>query len=214
MTEEEALDWLRDRPDVSRETLERLDAFRQRVIEENGRQNLVSAASIDQFWVRHIIDSVQLIDLLEPTDGAGEWLDLGSGAGFPGMVIAMFRAGTVTLVESRRKRIEFLIESAEALGLANVRVEGKRLELVESRPCDVISARAFAPLPKLLDVAHRFSTEKTLWLLPKGRSAKEELESVRQSWQGMFHVKQSITDPDAAILVARGVSRKGRKRAR
>ncbi len=214
MTEEEALDWLRDRPDVSRETLERLDAFRQRVIEENGRQNLVSAASIDQFWVRHIIDSVQLIDLLEPTDGAGEWLDLGSGAGFPGMVIAMFRAGTVTLVESRRKRIEFLIESAEALGLANVRVEGKRLELVESRPCDMISARAFAPLPKLLDVAHRFSAEKTLWLLPKGRSAKEELESVRQSWQGMFHVKQSITDPDAAILFARGVSRKGRKRAR
>lgn len=214
MTEDEALAWLSDRHDVSRETLERLDAFRRRVIDENDRQNLVSAASIDQFWVRHIIDSVQLIDLIDATDGQGEWLDLGAGAGFPGMVVAMLRPGPVTLVESRRKRFEFLIDAVETLGLSNVRVEGQRLERVESRPCGVISARAFAPLPKLLNLAHRFSTEKTLWLLPKGRSAKEELESVRQTWQGVFHVKQSITDPDAAILVARAVSRKGRKQAR
>ena len=90
-------------------------------------------------------------------------------------------------------------------------VHGGKLETLESRPVGVISARAFAPLPKLLELAHRFSRDGTIWLLPKGRSAGDEVASVAPSWHGVFHVEQSITDAEAAIIVASDVRPKGKK---
>jgi len=212
MTEEEAKDWLVDHCHVSRETMEKLDAFVGAVIAENVQQNLISVATIPHIWSRHIVDSAQLLKLYPEPHSALPWLDLGTGAGFPGMVIAILANFPVILVESRRKRFEFLVRQAVALGLDNVTVHGGRLESLTTRQVGVISARAFAPLPKLLGLAHRFSTEKTCWLLPKGRSAREELESVRSSWQGAFHVEPSLTDAEAAIIVATGVS--PRKNAR
>lgn len=212
MTEKEARDWLVHHCHVSRETMARLAAFVSAVIAENERQNLISAATIPEIWSRHIVDSAQLLKLCPEPHSALPWLDLGTGAGFPGMVIAILTDIPVIVVESRRKRFEFLARQVEALGLANVTVHGGRLETFVTRKVGVISARAFAPLPKLLELAHRFSTEKTCWLLPKGRSAREELESVRSSWQGVFHVEPSLTDADAAIIVATGVS--PRKNAR
>lgn len=212
MTEEEARDWLVRHCHVSRETMERLDAFVEAVIAGNEHQNLISAATIPRIWSRHIVDSAQLLRLRPEAHSALPWLDLGTGAGFPGIVIAILADFPVILVESRRKRFEFLIQQAEALGLDNVTVHGGRLETLATCETGVISARAFASLPKLLGLAHRFSTEKTHWLLPKGRSAREELESVRSSWQGVFHVKPSLTDAEAAIIVATGVS--PRKNAR
>lgn len=211
MTEEEARAWLGETCNVSRETMKRLEAFVAAVIAENARQNLVSAATIPQIWARHIVDSAQLLALGDARDKE-PWLDLGSGPGFPGIVIAILQPHPVILVESRRKRFEFLAEMAKMLGLDHVSVHGGRLETLRSEPVSTITARAFAPLPRLLDLAHRFSTEKTLWLLPKGRSAREELESVRSAWHGAFHVKPSITDAEAAIIVATGVS--PRKKAR
>lgn len=212
MTEAEAKDWLVRHCHVSRETMTRLAGFAAAVIAENEHQNLISAATIPDIWSRHIVDSAQLLRLRPEPHSALPWLDLGTGAGFPGMVIAILTDIPVILVESRRKRSEFLARQAEALELDNVAVHGGRLEALETRSAGVISARAFAPLPKLLELAHRFSTEKTCWLLPKGRSAREELESVRSSWQGVFHVEPSLTDADAAIIVATGVS--PRKNAR
>lgn len=211
MTEDEARAWLAETLDVSRETMGKLEAFADAVVAENERQNLISVATIPQIWARHIVDSAQLL-ALDDAHGEGPWLDLGSGPGFPGIVIAILQSRPVILVESRRKRFEFLAETARMLGLDHVSVHGGRLETLPSRPVSTITARAFAPLPKLLDLAHRFSTEKTLWLLPKGRSAREELESVRSAWHGAFHVKPSITDAEAAIIVATGVS--PRKKAR
>ncbi len=211
MTEQEARDWLTENLNVSRETLARLDAFRTRVIAENAQQNLVSAASIPDFWVRHIVDSAQLL-MFDPPSG-GTWLDLGTGAGFPGVVIALLRPGPVTLVESRRKRFEFLAESVQELGLDHVSVFGGRLEAMESAPFSVISARAFAPLHRLLPLAHSFSTPETLWLLPKGRSAREEIASIDADWTGVFHVKQSLTDADASLIVARQVAKRPRQRS-
>jgi 16S rRNA (guanine527-N7)-methyltransferase len=210
VTEDEAQAWLRDQHSVSRETFEKLDAFRALVVAESERQNLISAATVPHIWARHFVDSAQL--LMHAAEGEGSWLDLGTGAGFPGMIIAILRDCPVIFVESRRKRVEFLSESVERLALTNVQIEGRRLELVETVPVSVITARAFAPLPRLFELAHRFSTEKTRWVLPKGRSAAEELETARASWQGTFHVKQSITDAEAAIIVASGVRR--RKQAR
>lgn len=203
VTEEDAKLWLTDTLDVSRETLDKLDVLRGLVIEASRQQNLISAASIDTFWVRHIVDSAQL--LLHSPSSADSWLDLGTGAGFPGLVIAILVDTPVHLVEERRKRHEFLTATTERLGLTNVTVHGCRVEVLNLGTMGVISARAFAPLPKLLSLGHRFSQKGTVWLLPKGKSAKEELESIGDAWQGVFHVKQSITDPDSAIIVARGI---------
>lgn len=212
MTEDEARAWLVDRCTVSRETMERLEAFVAAVIEENERQNLISAATVPQIWSRHIVDSAQLLPLADDANRSlGPWLDLGTGPGFPGLVIGIVSPAPIVLVESRRRRHEFLSQQAEALGLANVRVHGGQLDSMRTTTVSVVSARAFAPLPKLFALAHRFSTEETLWLLPKGRSAREELESAQNAWQGVFHVKPSLTDAEAAIIAGTGV--RPRKRA-
>jgi 16S rRNA (guanine527-N7)-methyltransferase len=203
MDEEAAKHWLSETLTVSRETLDQLAAFREIVIDESTRQNLISAASIPQFWVRHIVDSAQLM-LAAPTKGA--WLDLGTGAGFPGMVIAILRAQPITLVESRRRRVDFLAKSATTLGLSHVTLQASPLERMNSASFSVISARAFAPLPKLLTLAHRFSQKETVWLLPKGQSAQEELESIAGSWHGDFSLKPSVTDAQSAIIIGRGVT--------
>jgi 16S rRNA (guanine527-N7)-methyltransferase len=208
MTEEDAQTWLQDQCGVSRETMAQLDAFRQMVVDENGQQNLISAATIPTFWARHIVDSAQLIDSA-PAVSEGEWLDLGSGAGFPGIVIGLMRDMPITLVESRRKRAEFLETARVSLGLSHVRVVHQRLEVMPTRPFEVITARAFAPLPRLFETACRFATKKTVWILPKGQSAREELESISETWHGSFHVKQSVSDPAASIIVASHVQRLG-----
>ncbi|MGN6497035.1 MAG: 16S rRNA (guanine(527)-N(7))-methyltransferase RsmG [Tsuneonella sp.] len=185
----------------------RLDALCAALRSENERQNLVSRGTLDAIWVRHIADSAQLLLHTGRIDGA-TWLDLGSGAGFPGIVIAILRAEVeVVLVESRRKRVEWLERLTGELDLRNCRVEGRRLELVDSFSADVISARAFAPLPKLLDLASRFSTSHTKWLIPKVRSAEQELAELPLHQRRMFHVERSMTDAEALILISKEASR-------
>ena len=206
MTEDEAKAWLTDTLAVSRETMARLEVLRELVLVEATRQNLISAASIPNFWVRHIVDSAQLLLHSLAYDGVDKvWLDLGTGAGFPGLVIAILRNAPIHLVEERRLRHEFLSHVAATLGLAHVTVHGCRLESLTMDPVSIISARAFASLPKLFALGWRFSRNETVWLLPKGRSAQEELASAKHTWQGMFHVKPSITDAEASIIVARRV---------
>jgi len=181
----------------------RLERLLAMLGEENGRQNLVSRASLDRAWQRHIADSAQLLRFVA-RQPARPWLDLGSGAGFPGLVVAVMRpAWSVRLVESRRKRIDWLEHVATELGLANCQVEGERLQNLASFPAGVISARAFAPLPETLALAARFSTSATTWLLPKGRSAAQELEQLPREARKLFHVEQSLTDLEAGIVVSK-----------
>lgn len=171
---------------------------------ENRRQNLVSTASLDSVWQRHIADSVQLLRHVSRETAVDLWLDLGTGAGFPGLAIAIARPDwNVRLVESRKRRVEWLAAMVAALDLRQCRIEGKRLELVDPFPASVISARAFAPLPKLLDLSRRFSTDHTLWLLPKGRSAGHEVSELPRQLRRMFHVEPSLTDPESGIVVGR-----------
>ena len=182
---------------------ERLERLVELLLEENERQNLVAKPTIPAIWRRHIADSAQLLALV-PGEATGPWLDLGTGAGFPGLVIAALRPGwDVRLVESRRKRVEWLERTRIELGLGRCTVIGKRLELLKSFPAGVISARAFAPLPHLLDLSARFSTNTTFWLLPKGRSAAQELAGLPESKRKLFHVEQSQTDPAAGIITGR-----------
>lgn len=190
--------------------MDRLDRLAAALRSENERQNLVSRGTLDQMWQRHIADSAQLLDFVpRGTDGAAHpWLDLGTGAGFPGLVIGAMRPDLpVILVESRRMRSEWLERMRTELGLPRCRVEGRRLELLETVPVGVISARAFAPLPKLLDLSRRFSTNDTIWLLPKGRSGEQELSELPQRLRKMFHVEQSRTDTEAKILVGKEANR-------
>lgn len=200
MTEDKAKTWFVDHFDVSRETMEKLRVFERFLKDEAQQQNLVSAATLEQIWVRHFVDSAQL--MLHAPARKGCWIDLGSGAGFPGLVIGILGWSDVLLVESRAKRIDYLHRAVERLDLQdNVRVAGSAVERVADRKCSVISARAFAPLPKLLDLAFRFSTTKTLWMLPKGRNAAKELHEAHGRWMLDMRVEPSITDAEAGILV-------------
>ncbi|RZJ99459.1 MAG: 16S rRNA (guanine(527)-N(7))-methyltransferase RsmG [Novosphingobium sp.] len=197
-TEAQARDWLRELPDCDDAAMLRLERLVELLTEENQRQNLVSAASLGEVWRRHIVDSAQL--LAHVPRGTSPWLDLGTGAGFPGLVIATLRPDCeVLLVESRKRRIEWLERAAHDLRLPHVKVYGARLEDVPSRNAAIISARAFAPLDRLLELSARFSTSDTIWLLPKGRSAKQELQMLR-GWHHTFHVEQSLTDIEAGVI--------------
>ena len=205
MTEEEAQVWLRAEFDVSRETWERLELFIALLRDEMQRQNLISRASADFLWSRHIVDSAQLLRYAPTPTGDSIWLDLGTGAGFPGMVVAILTSYRVKMVESRKRRVEFLNQVIEQTAIGDhATVIGERLENIESTPADVISARAFAPLDRLIALSHRFSTENTVWLLPKGKNAVRELKGLSPKRQKMFHVEHSLTDPDAGILVGKG----------
>jgi 16S rRNA (guanine527-N7)-methyltransferase len=196
-------------PDVPRETLPRFEAFAELLREENERQNLVSRASLDHLWQRHILDSAQLLAFAPP--GASTWLDLGSGAGFPGLVLSVLHPARFTLIEARRLRAEWLGRAAALLGVAGkTDVVCGKAEAMAPRPFDVISARAFAPLDRLLRIGSRFSTDGTVWILPKGRNAKSELDAARASWQGDFRIEPSLTDDDAGIIVANGVRPKAK----
>ncbi|QLC25647.1 16S rRNA (guanine(527)-N(7))-methyltransferase RsmG [Parasphingopyxis algicola] len=206
MEESDVRKWIADSFDVSRETFERLDLFVVLLLEEAQRQNLISRSTVGSLWDRHIRDSAQLLSLVPSECRKGRWIDLGSGPGLPGLVLAIIGGMDMTLVEVRARRIAFLQHVRERLDLGNqVRIEGRKLERVETAPHDIITARAFAPLPKLLELSHRFSHAGTQWLLPKGKSAQEELEEAQRTWQGDFALVPSQTDEYAFIVTARNV---------
>ena len=208
--------WLRATfPDVPRETWERLDAFEALLRAESESQNLISRGTFDHIRLRHFADSAQLLRFDPDSASASAWLDLASGAGFPGLIVGALSHHRLTLVESRRLRIDFLSRAAGLLGISGrTEVIGSPVERVPASKFDIISARAFAPLDRLLSLAHRFSTENTIWILPKGRSAQSELEQVRDAWQGDFRLEPSLTDPEARIIVAKGVQPRPRRRER
>lgn len=199
----ERLEQVARRP-VSRETLERLEAYANLLRGESQVQNLVAASTLDQLWERHILDSAQLVRF-EPAPDAS-WLDIGSGAGLPGVVIACLVDGPVTLVEPRRLRAEFLGRVVEVLGL-HAAVVSSKIERVEGK-FDVITARAVASLARLFQLSHHLSTRKTVWAFPKGRSAQSELAEAQRAWQGAFHVERSVTDAASWIVVATGVRKR------
>jgi 16S rRNA (guanine527-N7)-methyltransferase len=196
----ERLEQVAGRP-VSRETFERLEAYTALLREENARQNLVSASTVDRLWDRHILDSAQLVRF-EPQPGAS-WLDVGSGAGLPGIVIACLVDGPITLVEPRRLRADFLHRAADSLRL-RVNVLACKVERAEGS-YEVITARAVSSLGGLLQISHHLSTTNTVWALPKGKNALAELSEAKRSWQGEFRVERSVTDRDSWIVVGTGI---------
>lgn len=202
-SEEAARDWIAATFAPSADQWARLEQFATMLVAESAQQNLIAASTIPTMWVRHIADSAQLL-ALDARDGDGLWFDLGSGAGLPGLVVAILSERPIALIESRKRRCDFLRAVIGELALAHVEVIEAPLERIETRAAATISARAFAPLDKLIDLSARFSTESTRWLLPKGRNAVKELALLPQAWQNLFHVEQSLTDADSQILVGTG----------
>lgn len=213
MNEQDARAWIDQNFSVSRETWAKLEGYVAILLAEMGRQNLIAESTRHHIWARHIADSAQLLKLADGAD-KGVWVDLGSGAGLPGIVIACLSTRPVLMVESRRKRVDFLKSVVADLAVDNATVFGGRVETVAPMNAAVISARAYAPLPKLFASALHLSDSRSLWVLPKGRSVEIELEAARRSWQAVFHVKPSVTDADSAIVLAHSVKpiaqRKGR----
>jgi len=187
--------------DVSRETVEKLKAYVSLLREESQHQNLIARSTLDELWQRHILDSAQLVRFEPSRDAA--WVDIGAGAGLPGIVLACLVDRPVTLIEPRRLRAEFLHKVTGELRIGAI-IEQNKVEAVRGT-FDVITARAVAPLPRLLKISAHLSTTKTRWILPKGRRAEDELAEARRSWHGVFHVERSLTDEDSLIIVATDV---------
>jgi 16S rRNA (guanine527-N7)-methyltransferase len=192
---------------VSRETFGRLEAYVALLLEASTTQSLIAKSTVDEVWDRHIVDCAQLLRFAEPSRS---WLDIGAGAGLPGIVIAILDPGPATLLEPRRLRVEFLASVIDRLGLTNVTlVQGKTTALTAKYRH--ITARAVAPASDLLTMSRHLSHPETVWVLPKGRSAQKELDEVRGAWQGSIRLEPSLTDPDASILLASGIRPRGRR---
>jgi len=184
--------------DVPRETREKLEHYVALLAAETERQNLIARSTIDDIWLRHIKDSAQLLRFAPRN---ARWVDVGSGAGLPGIVLAIVEVGNIVLIEPRRLRAEFLSRCVKALELKNVQVVQSKADRFTGL-ADVITARAVATTAQLFAATHHLSHPGTMWVLPKGRSGQMELEEARRTWQGCFHVKPSITQGDAVIIVA------------
>ena len=194
------------RLDVSRETLARLKAYAALLTQWQKTLNLVSNRSMAHLWCRHMLDSAQLVEHLPKS--AGCLLDLGSGAGFPGLVLAAMGVGGVHLVEADQRKCAFLREVARRLELS-VTVHDCRIEELEFAAPDVITARALAPLPKLLDMAYRFIAPSTCCIFLKGAQLDGEIEAAKTTWRFETRRLPSLSDPRGSILLLNEVVRHG-----
>ena len=223
---------------VSRETLERLNTYAGLLETWSRKINLVGRATLPELWRRHMLDSAQLMELLPPppADRARELVDLGSGAGFPGLVLSILGAGRVHLVETNGKKAAFLLEAARVTG-ADAVVHCCRIEDLPPMAADVVTARALAPLTDLLALAEPLlcagtsgretelpnssANEKAnndrncshenrpIGLFPKGRGAERELTDSQETWKMTIEVIPSRSDPQGRIIRVSGLARKG-----
>lgn len=194
---------------VSRETLDRLDIFAAALVRWSAAVNLVSRATLPELWTRHMLDSAQLLALAPP--GAASWVDLGAGAGFPGLVVAALareRAPdlSMTVIDSDARKGAFMAEAARAMGLS-VQVETRRIETPPPRRYAVVSARALAPLPQLLAMAIPYLDDGGVLLAPKGARAGDELTAARKHWHMAVTQTPSLSGSEGVILRITEVNR-------
>ncbi len=189
---------------VSRETLVRLDAYAELLVRWSARINLVGANTLGDLWRRHFLDSAQLFAHLP--EGTRSLIDLGSGAGFPGLVLSISGVPGVELVEADARKCAFLRDAAR-VAAAPVAIRNSRIEALPPHIVDVVTARGCAPLDRLLLLAQPFIGPDTVCLFPKGERAREELTAASQAWtmDATFH--ESRTDRRGVILCLRRVAR-------
>lgn len=194
---------------VSRETLDLLRAYEALLRKWNPAINLVARSTLEGIWSRHFLDSAQIYDLAPPNTRS--WADLGSGGGFPGLIVAILaasegRALAVTLVESDQRKAAFLMTAARELGLS-LAVRAERIESLPPLQADVLSARALAPLEQLIGHAERHLSPQGVALFPKGASHAAEMKQALEKWRFSYETVRSVTDANAVIFQIKGVSR-------
>jgi 16S rRNA (guanine527-N7)-methyltransferase len=188
---------------VSRETLGRLQRYAELLRAWNERVNLVGKGTLADLWRRHMLDSAQLFPLLP--EGARVLVDLGSGAGFPGLVLAAMGVPIVHLVESDARKCAFQREAARTMGIPAT-VHNTRIETAPSIAADVVTARALAPVDELLDMVARFAAAHTICVFPKGRTAQDELTHAGKRWTIDASLVPSRSDPEGSVLLIRRFS--------
>jgi 16S rRNA (guanine527-N7)-methyltransferase len=196
-------------PNVSRETLARLDRFVALLLTWQRTTNLIARSTVDEIWTRHVADSLQLLDL---APNARTWIDLGSGGGFPGLPVACALAETpgaaVYLVESNQKKAAFLREAARVTG-APAAVHPERIEeFVEhfGGRVEAVTARALAPLKTLLDESFSLIARGAVGLFPKGQDVEVELTEASKYWNISYELVPSRTDTRGTIVVIRSLA--------
>ena len=195
---------------VSRETVDRLDAYAQALLTWSKRINLIAPTTHSDIWSRHIVDSLQVIQSA-PEVFPHSWCDIGSGGGLPGIVVSIIARETspssvTTLIESDKRKSAFLKIISDQLGL-NTSVITERIEAAPPVGAEIVSARALAPLPALLGYCSRHLKSNGSGILSKGRQWRQELEEARQSWHFEYDVQDSRVDPDSVILTVRNLRR-------
>lgn len=195
-------------PNVSRETNERLKIYADLLVKWNPKINLISKSSVANLWQRHFVDSAQIWSIAPKS---GYWLDIGSGGGFPGLVIAAIASDEcpsmrIGLVESDSRKATFLRTAAREMGI-NAEIHISRIENLAPQNADVLSARALAPLSQLCSFAERHLSTKGCAVFPKGEKAVDEIETALANWQFEVETYPSVTDKDASILKLKGISR-------
>ncbi len=204
-----------EKNNVSRETISKLKMYEASLKEWQQKFNLVSHASLEDAWNRHFEDSMQLFDLIP--ENAKVMFDFGSGAGFPGMVLAVMASEKtpylkVSLVESIKKKTLYLNEVKHILDLNNVTIINDRIENVKTQIADVITSRAMTSLDSLIGYSIRFCNKKTNCIFPKGKSHLEEIELARKNWSFDLEILKSTQSEEGVILVLTNISKiKGAK---
>jgi 16S rRNA (guanine527-N7)-methyltransferase len=193
---------------VSRETLAQLEAYADLLTRWSARINLVGRDTIADLWRRHMLDSAQLYRL--GPGSARNLVDLGSGAGLPGLVLAILGVPGVELIEADSRKSAFLREAARITGV-EVTIRPCRIQAVPPHPADVVTARACAPLDRLLGLAEQFIAPHTLCLFPKGERFQQELTEARKGWTMCASVEPSLSDRRGVVLRLQQVTREPRQ---
>jgi len=196
--------------DVSRETYSKLEIFQNMVLEWNNKFNLISKSSAEDIWNRHILDSLQLLNFID--DQSEKLYDFGSGAGFPGMVLAIatkekFPNLKISLIESIHKKTIFLNEVKTKFKI-DVDIYNERVENLRIPKADIITSRAMASLEKLLNYAHTLCKKETKLLFLKGKTWEEEIKVAQLKWKFDCEAFESITDKNGRILLIKNIRRK------
>ncbi|MCO4847685.1 MAG: 16S rRNA (guanine(527)-N(7))-methyltransferase RsmG [Yoonia sp.] len=194
--------------DVSRETIDRLSAFEDIVLKWNPKINLIAKSTVDDVWIRHIKDSAQLFQYAPAN--VSRWLDIGSGGGFPGIVVAVMSVGLghqteFTFIESDQRKATFLRAAARELGL-KITVLAERVEETDAQRAGVITARALKSVSELMPMLDRHLAADGIAILPKGRTFADEIPAARENWRFDMTAHASITDADARILILKDIA--------
>lgn len=191
---------------VSNKVLQKFDLYHDMLVRWQVGLNLIGTSTQSQIWERHFLDSAQLYQCLPPHNSPGPWVDVGSGAGFPGLVVSLLADYPVHLVERDQKKAMFLREVVRATQSTAV-VHAESIEKLKLPKASVISARALAPLSRLLSLVQPISEPNTICLFPKGRQFSEDLTRARKYWNIRCKLKVSITDSEARIIIVEDFDR-------